>query len=162
MGEPLYKNILQQEFCALMQKMEEAGYNQATVARLLKRTPGAISQYRSGRSKPRHDVMDNLRRIADELTAPAKDENESDGRLHEQIEELRRFSPPDYEVIKTTITLLHRRLGPVNSDGDAIVRHIKGAKKLVGQNLTEFRKPEIQSEAKPVDKTEPKSASENH
>ncbi|HEY4415934.1 MAG TPA: helix-turn-helix transcriptional regulator [Verrucomicrobiae bacterium] len=106
----LYKNSRQQEFCNLLNKLEAIGMNQSDVAARLHKTRGAISQYVSGYANPSATVLELMRSIVEEVLGPPKEEEPNDYQLKEQIDDLKRFSPPDYEVIKTTINLLHKKL----------------------------------------------------
>ena len=49
-----------------MKEMETHGFRPADIARKLKKTEGAMSQYASGYTNPSDTVLELLRRIADE------------------------------------------------------------------------------------------------
>jgi transcriptional regulator with XRE-family HTH domain len=116
----LLKNPRQEEFSALMHTMEELGFRAADVARLLNKTHGAISQYLSGKTNPSETVLDLFRRIVEEKKGGQGPVEIGEEAVKEQLSDLRRFSPADYEVAKTTISMLHKRLPPaINSKATA-------------------------------------------
>lgn len=111
--EVSYKNGRQQEFCELMKRMELLKFKPADVARLIKKTPGAISQYLSGTTNPSDTVLEIFRRVVEEKEGRKAEPEVTDIQLREQLADLARFSPPDYEVAKLTILTLHGKLPAV-------------------------------------------------
>jgi predicted transcriptional regulator len=105
-----YKNTRQQEFCSLLQTMVDLKFRPADVARMLKKTHGAVSQYKSGAINPSETVLELFRSIVERHTKPEKVAEITEVALREQLSDLRRYSPDDYEVVKTTISLLHKKL----------------------------------------------------
>jgi predicted transcriptional regulator len=116
----LLKSSRQEEFGALMHTMEELGFRAADVARLLNKTHGAISQYLSGKTNPSETVLGLFRRIVEEKKGGGDPTEIGEEAVKEQLSDLKRFSPADYEVAKTTISMLHKRLpAEINSKASA-------------------------------------------
>jgi predicted transcriptional regulator len=116
----LLKNSQQEEFTALMQAMEELGYRAADVARLLDKTPGAISQYLSGKTNPSETVLGLFRRVVQETGGGERTVETGDDSVKEQLADVRRLAPGDYEVIKSMISMVHKKLPrEVNSKAGA-------------------------------------------
>jgi len=116
----LLKNSQQEEFAALMHAMEELGYRAADVARLLDKTPGAISQYLSGKTNPSETVLGLFRRVVQETGGGQKSAEANDEAVEEQLADVRRLAPGDYEVIKSMISMVHKKLPrEVNSKAGA-------------------------------------------
>lgn len=55
-----------EEFLRLMKEMENRGFRPAEVARKLRKTNGAMTQYASGDANPSDTVLELLRRIVSE------------------------------------------------------------------------------------------------
>jgi predicted transcriptional regulator len=103
-----FKNARHKLFCSQMEAMRECGYRPADVARMLNKSPGAISQYQSGYTTPSDTVMELLDRIVDEKLKT--DTEREIVVLNEKLEALQRMSPADYEVAKNTIEMVYERL----------------------------------------------------
>ncbi len=116
----ILKNPRQEQFSAMMHTMEGLGYRAADVARFLTITHGAVSQYLSGKTNPSETVLGLFRRVVEEKKGGQKSGVSGRGGIKEQLEDLRRLAPADYEVAKTTISLLHKKLPvAVNSKASA-------------------------------------------
>ena len=111
----------------MMQTMENLGYRAADVARFLNKTHGAISQYLSGKTNPSETVLDLFRRVVAEKQGGQAGTEAGEEAVKEQLADLRRLAPADYEVARATITALHKKL-PVevsSKAGDAAGRMLK-------------------------------------
>ena len=122
-----YKNSRQQEFCNLMQTMEDLKFRPADVARMLKKSQGAISQYISGTTNPSETVLELFRGIVAAHTKPDAEVELTETSIREQLSDLHRYPPGDYEVVKKTITLLHQKLPMELKAGTPTSRLLKKA-----------------------------------
>ena len=128
----------QVEFCNLMQTLENAGFYAATVAPLIRRTPGAISQYRSGKTKPSAGVLELLRRVVADKTQPNKitEKSTTTEELQNQLRDLSEKDPAGYAAAQATIEALHRR---ISSDGVS-PRIVRIAAAAGAKHLKKFQK----------------------
>jgi len=108
----IFKNPRQEEFSALMHTMQELGYRAANVARFLDITHGAVSQYLSGKTNPSETVLGLFRRVVEEKKRGQGRVEIGEENVKEQLEDLRRLAPADYDVAKTMISGLHKKLSP--------------------------------------------------
>lgn len=111
--EAIYKNTRQQEFCQLLEKMDGWGFKPADVARLIKKSRGAVSQYVSGYGNPSETTLDLMRKVVNEEESKRngpKPETVSDNQVHEQLGQLREYAPADYQAAVTIIGTLHQKL----------------------------------------------------
>jgi len=116
----ILKDPRQEQFSTMIRTMGELGYRPADVARFLNITHGAVSQYLSGRTNPSETVLGLFRRVLEEKkdihTAGRAGHRDVKG----QLEDLRRLAPADYDVAKTMISGLHKKLpAVVNSKAGA-------------------------------------------
>jgi predicted transcriptional regulator len=101
-------------FRGLMEKMRESGFRPADVARLLNKTPVAVSQYLSGYTTPSETVIELLSRISTEKAKA--DDGQGGGILNRKLADLQRWSASEFEVVKNTIEMFHERLAGRNKD----------------------------------------------
>lgn len=94
-----------------------AKFKAADVARWLKLTPGAISQYLSGKTTPKQGVIELFRQRLQENVGPAIPEA-SPAELHERLKDLERYDPAAFDAARATIETLHGRMnkGVIHAD----------------------------------------------
>jgi hypothetical protein len=131
--ETTYKNSRQEEFAALMQTVENAGFKPADVARWLGVTPGAVSQYISGRTTPKESVIQFFRHHVDEKITSKKPSESTPSELQQKLEDLSRFDPAAYAAARATIETLHGRLDKhlIHSKPEASSGSESGAARLL-------------------------------
>jgi predicted transcriptional regulator len=66
MQKAAYKNARQVEFCQLLDEMEQLGFKQADVSRLIAISRASVSRIYLGQQTPRESTLDLFRRIVSE------------------------------------------------------------------------------------------------
>lgn len=100
------------EFSALVKEMEDFGFRPADVARMLNKSPGAISQYLSGYTKPSRTVLELLRRIVKEKHWDEIEPDAEQKELSKKLRMLNYMMHAKYIDIKSQIEALYDLLTP--------------------------------------------------
>ena len=132
-----YNNARQEEFSALVRKLEGLGWNYADVARELGVSKATITNILKAKQTPRVPTLDSLRNIT-QLQDSVKLVNQSDENAHDQLRELAAHDPAGFAAAQATIAALHGRIliEPPNSKLTSV------AAKLLKKAVVAVRKPD--------------------
>jgi predicted transcriptional regulator len=100
------------EFSELVKQMEDFGFRPADVARMLNKSPGAISQYLSGYTKPSKTVLELLRRVVKEKDWDDIEPNAEHKELSKKLRFVSYVMRSKYSEIKSQIETLYESLYP--------------------------------------------------
>ena len=124
--------------------MENAGFRPADVARLLNKSPGAISQYKSGFTNPSETVVQLLRRVVQEKLSPREGVS-TPAELQNKLTELSDHDPAGFAAAQATIEALHRRLPPITRPRSKILAAADKIETAVQDSIRSARKTHPES-----------------
>jgi|SRR5579859_7464701 len=149
-----YSNSRQEEFSALVKKLEAIGWLPVDVARKLGVSKATVGNILKGKQTPRVPTLDSLRRIVDEEIKPGMKPPPSIDELTGQLKFLSQKDPGAYEAARTTIQAFHDRAIERVDDAEGTEPKTRPD----GSPLTEDQKTLNKAAAKPMETIFPKGS----